>query len=377
MRISKIQTTPLMVPYTEPYYWAQGVVDGAVVVLVEAHSDSGLVGYGECIGTPATAPVQEYIRLASERCVGRDPFENAKLLSEAYHCLFQALGNCSAPRYAGQVFSGLEMALWDLMGKATGRAVHELLGGAVHDHIQYFGFAQGDTPDALAGSARALAEQGCDVIYVKVGRGDALDIAIVERVRAAIGPHRRLRIDPNEKWSPVKASRMIKKVAQYDIEFVEQPTDCESLAALAQVHAHSPVAIAADQLVFTPYDVFDVCREQAADLIVLGLHETGGIKRFCQSAHIAQAAGLNICIHGLYETGVTTCAANQAAATVPNLDDGNQYMNHLLEWDIIEAPDLSLRDGALPVLPGPGLGFSLDLDAVARAHEAYQARYTT
>ena len=204
-----------------------------------------------------------------------------------------------------------------------------------------------------------------------------MDIAIVERVRAAIGPHRRLRIDPNEKWSPVKASRMIKKVAQYDIEFVEQPTDCESLAALAQVHAHSPVAIAADQLVFTPYDVFDVCREQAADLIVLGLHETGGIKRFCQSAHIAQAAGLNICIHGLYETGVTTCAANQAAATVPNLDDGNQYMNHLLEWDIIEAPDLSLRDGALPVLPGPGLGFSLDLDAVARAHEAYQARYTT
>lgn len=371
MKISKIETLPLMVPYKEPYHWAQGVVNGAVVILVEVHSDSGLVGYGECIGTPAAAPIQAYLQLAGARCIGRDPFENAKLMSDAYHCLFQALGNCSAPRYAGQVFAGLEMALWDLMGKATGRAVHELLGGAVHDQIQYFGFAQGETADALARSAKALAEQGCEVIYVKVGRGDALDLAIVEQVRAAIGPERRLRIDPNEKWTPVRASRMIAKVADFDVEFVEQPTDCESLSALAQVHSNSPVAIAADQLVFTPYDAFNVCRERAADLIVLGLHETGGIRRFCQSAHVAQAAGVNVCIHGLYETGITTCAANHAAATVSNLDDGNQYMNHLLEWDIIETPDLVLRDGRLPVLAGPGLGFSLDLDAVARAREAH------
>lgn len=372
MKITKIETTPLMVPYKQPYHWAQGVVNGAVVVLVEVHTDTGLVGYGECIGTPAAAPIQVYLQLAGERCIGHDPFENANLMSEAYHCLFQALGNCSAPRYAGQIFAGLEMALWDLMGKATDRAVHELLGGAVHEQIQYFGFAQGDTAEEIARSAKTLAEQGCKVIYVKVGRGDALDLAIVEQVRIAIGPDRRLRIDPNEKWGPVRASRMINKVTEFDIEFVEQPTDCESLSALAQVRASSPVAIAADQLVFTPYDAFDVCREKAADLIVLGLHETGGIRRFCQSANVAQAAGVNICIHGLYETGVTTCAANQAAATVSNLDDGNQYMNHLLEWDIIETPDLVLRDGTLPVLPGPGLGFSLDLDAVSRARETYE-----
>ena len=143
------------------------------------------------------------------------------------------------------------------------------------------------------------------------------------------------------------------------------------MGAVSQVRASSPIAIAADQLVFTPYDAFDVCREKAVDLIVLGLHETGGIRRLCQSAHIAQAAGINICIHGLYESGITTCAANQAAATLTNLDDGNQYMNHLLEWDIIETPDLALRDGRLPVLAGPGLGFELDLDAVARARETY------
>jgi len=292
-------------------------------------------------------------------------------MREAYHSLFQAFGTCSSPRYAGQVFAGLEMALWDVMGKATGRAVHELLGGALHDEIQYFGFPQGEKAEEIAAHARSLANDGCDVIYVKVGRGDALDLAIVEQTRAAIGPNRRLRLDPNEQWGPLNAIRMIQKLAVFDIEFVEQPTDCESLAALAQVRAASPVAIAADQLVFTPYDVFNVCREQAADLIVLGLHETGGIARFWEAAHIAHAAGVDVCIHGLYETGITTCATNHAAAAVANLDDGNQYMNHLLEWDIISSPDLCLHEGRLPVLPGPGLGFELDVDAVGRASEAY------
>lgn len=371
MKITDIRTTPLLVPYKKPYHWAQGTVDGATVILVEVETDEGITGYGECIGTPSVAAIQAHLKLAGEICIGRSPFENARLMGEAYHALFQAFGTCSAPRYAGQVFAGLEMALWDAAGKAAGRAVHELVGGAVRDEIQYFGFPQGDSAEELAAEAKALAEAGCEVIYVKVGRGDALDLAIVEQVRAAIGPDRRLRIDPNEHWGALKAARMIPKVAEFDIEFVEQPTDCESISALAQVHAASPVAIAADQLVFTPHDAYDVCRAGAADLIVLGLHETGGISRFLKAAHIAEAAGINICTHGLYETGITTCAINQAAAAIPNLDDGNQYMNHFLQWDIIASPDLELKNGKLPVLGGPGLGFELDWDAVERARQGY------
>ena len=161
-------------------------------------------------------------------------------------------------------------------------------------------------------------------------------------------------------------------MSEFDVEFIEQPTNCESISALAQVRENSPIAIAADQLVFTPYDTFNVCREKAADLIVLGLHETGGLQRFSKCAHIAEAAGIDICLHGLYETGITTCAANQIGATIPNLDDGNQYMNHLLAWDIITSPYLELRAGVLPVLSGPGLGFNLDWDAVGKAGELFQ-----
>jgi muconate cycloisomerase len=250
VKITEVRTRPLLVPYTSPYHWAQGVIDGAMVILVEVDTDEGLTGYGESIGTPSTDGIQSYIKLAGANCVNRSPFENAQLMAEAYHALFQALGTCSSPRFGGQVLAGLEMALWDLMGKASGLAAHELMGGAVRNEIQYFGFAQGETAEEIAAEAKLLAESGCEVIYFKVGRGDALDIAIAQQVRAAIGPQKRLRMDPNEHWSPVRAARMIRKMCEFDVEFIEQPTNCESVAALAQVRANSPVAIAADLLLY-------------------------------------------------------------------------------------------------------------------------------
>ena len=372
MRISEIVTTPLWIPYKQPYHFAQGVIHGAGVILVEVHTDEGVTGYGESIGTPSAEGIRAYLARAADLCIGRSPFENARLMGEAYHALFELQGTCSAPRFAGQVLAGLEMALWDVMGKATGRPVHELLGGAVRDEVRYFGFPQGATAEDVAAEAGRLAASGCEVIYVKVGRGDRLDTEVVAQVRAAIGPDKRLRLDPNEHWSPARAARMIRRLSAYDIELVEQPTHAESLDALARVRANSPVAIAADQSVFTPADALDACRQHAADLLVVGLHETGGLLRFCKVAHIAAAADIDVCMHGLYETGITTAAANHAAAVTPNLDDGNQYMNHLLAWDIVKHPDLTLRDGKLPVLDGPGLGFTMDRDAVARAAEAWK-----
>ena len=371
MKITKINTKPLLIPYKKPFHWAQGVIEAAEVILVEVETDAGVTGYGESIGSPSAIAIQALLHKAGEICVSHSPFENTRLMRQAYQQLFMAHGTCSAPRFAAQVLAGLEMALWDVAGKATGCAVHELLGGAVRDYVQYFGFPQGESAEELAKEAREWAENGSDVIYVKVGRGEELDLAIAAQVRAAIGK-KRLRLDANEAWDPLTASRMIRKLADFDIEFIEQPTTSESLAALSQVKVVSPIAIAADQLVFTPEDVYDVCRHQAADIIVLGLHETGGIGRFCKAAAIAEAAGINICLHGLYETGITTCATNQVASTLSNLDDGNQYMNHFLKEDIIMSPELILKEGKLPVLPGPGLGFELDWDAIGRAAEAHE-----
>ena len=192
-------------------------------------------------------------------------------------------------------------------------------------------------------------------------------------VRDAIGG-RRLRVDANEAWDPLTAIRIINRFAEFDPEFVEQPTPARAIGALRQVKRAVDVPIAADQCAYTIAEVFEVCRLRAADLLVLGPHETGGLLGLRKAAAIAEAAGLNVCIHGQQESGITTCASNQIAATLPNLDDGNQIMHQLLEEDLVATPDLTVQAGKLRALEGPGLGFEINWDAVNRAAERYQSQ---
>ena len=181
MRISEVVTTPLWIPYKQPYHWAHGVTLGAGVVLVEVRTDEGVTGYGESIATPSAEAICTYLSLAADLCIGRSPFENARLMGEAYHALFELKGTCSAPRFACQVMAGLEMALWDVMGKATGRPVRQLLGGAVHDEVQYFGFPRGKTAQEVANEAKRLADAGREP-HRRCGGS--------ERLHAAGGPSR-------------------------------------------------------------------------------------------------------------------------------------------------------------------------------------------
>src|SRR4051794_23250888 len=190
MKITRIETKPLRIAYKVPFHWAQGVVEAAEVILVQVHTDEGIVGIGESMSSASGLSVELLLREAGKVCVGRNPFEISAITTSAYQHLFAARGNCSAPRFGALVLAGLEMALWDLVGKASGRAVHELMGGAVQSSIQYFGFPQGDTAEELAAEAGSFVAAGCDVIYVKIGRGQELDLQIAKQVRAAIGSRR-------------------------------------------------------------------------------------------------------------------------------------------------------------------------------------------
>ena len=373
MRITAVRATPLFLPYRQPYHWAYGVVDGAETVLVEIDTDAGVTGIGESTGATDAGAVLAALNRVTPDLIGHLAYDNARLVERLHRKHFGGLGPANQRRYSNQILAGIELALWDALGKALGQPVHRLLGGAVRDEIAYFGFIQGDATAEVAAHARELAGQGFEVLYLKVGRGDALDLANTRAVRAAIGD-RRLRLDANEAWDTLTARRMIAALLPFAPEFVEQPSPAESPAALARLRRVAPVPIAADQLVSTPQQVFEVCRHEAADVIVLGIHETGGLLGMRKAAAVAEAAGLNICLHGVYESGITTCASNQVAATIPNLDDGNQIMVQLLAEDLVAAPPLATMDGRLPVIEGPGLGFELDRDAVARAAERWRQR---
>ena len=367
MKITAIRTTPLALPYHQQYYMSSATGKGATSMLVEVETDANVVGIGETLGFIAVEGLQRTYEALAPLFIGEPVFDIERLFEHASNATFLNVTG----RFRNRFWAGLEMALWDALGKACGQPVHRLLGGAAQQRISYFAFPQGNDAQQLADSAAQAVDAGFEVFYMKVGRGEQTDLANVAAVRQAIGD-RRLRLDANEAWDPVAAIRMIRQLEKYEPEFVEQPTTNESIEALRQVKNSVGVPIAADQSVLTLGDVYEVCRRQAADLIVIGPHETGGLLGFKKAAAIAEAAGLAVCVHGVvHESGITTCAANQIAATVRNLDDGNQIMCQLLEHHLVAAPSLVPSSGQLAVSERPGLGFDLDTDAVQAAHEHY------
>jgi muconate cycloisomerase len=365
--ITGIRLTPLFLTFKEPYHWAGRVDHGSPVVLVEVETDAGITGIGETVSSLAAEMSTAAFRAVEPLLLGQPVHDVARLVHEARH-----LGTFNhMPWFADFVLAGFEMALWDAIGKAAGQPVYRLLGGAVRDSVDYFGFVQGDTTDELVEDARELAAAGYGVIYLKVGRGDEADVRNTAAVREAIGG-RRLRVDPNCAWSVPDAIRMIHALEPYGIDWVEQPTTLLSVTAMRQVREAVHVPVAADQAVLTEYDVYDFVRQRACDAICLSTHEAGGLLAFGRAAAIAGAAGVPICLHGQSVSGITDAAQHHLGLSTPNLTDGNQIMHQLLVEDIVTAPDLTPKDGKIGLIDAPGLGVELDRDAVQRAAERYE-----
>lgn len=366
IRITGLRLTPLFLAFKQPYHWAGRVDHGSAVVLVEVETDAGITGTGESTASLAAEGTVAALRAVEPLFIGQPVHDVTRLCHEARH-----LGSFNhTPWHADFVLAGFEMALWDIIGKAAGQPVYRLLGGAVRDEVDYFGFVQGDTTEELVEDARALAAAGYGVIYLKVGRGDDADVRNTAAVREVIGG-RRLRLDPNCAWSVPDAIRMIHRLEPFDIDWVEQPTTLLSLSAMRQVREAVNVPIAADQAVFTPADVYDICRQRAADAIVLSPHEAGGLLAFGRAAAIAEAAGVPVCLHGQGVSGLTDAAQHHLGLCTANLTDGNQIMHQLLREDLVASPDLTPARGKIGLLAAPGIGVELDRDAVARAAERY------
>ncbi len=369
MNIAEIRVTPMTLPLKKPYIWSQGVEHAFHVNLIEIVAEDGTIGIGETTTAPDAGAQAIVLRKITRGFIGKSVFEASRLQQEAYRANFLAFGG-NMPRYANQLLSGIDMACLDLQGKLLGRPVWDLLGGARRDDVGYFYFLQGDTVEEIVEDARAAMAGGHPIIYLKVGIDPDRDVEATAAVRAVIGKAR-LRLDANEAWDPALALRMITRLQPFDIEYIEQPTPSTALEALGQVTARSPIAIGADQAVFTLNEVYQATRRRDADMIAVGPREIGGLRPMMKAAAIAEAAGMKICIHSSMTTGITTCAEYHVAKAIPNLDDGNQIMWQLLEETVISDPDVAPVKGRLKLPHKPGLGFTLDRDAVARAHARF------
>jgi L-alanine-DL-glutamate epimerase-like enolase superfamily enzyme len=367
MKITNVEAIPLAIPLEQEFHWAGGAQVGANLVLFAVHTDEGVTGYGESVCEDPAAVVS-YGKLMARQLIGRSPGDMEAILrsiwSEGRWKMF--------PQFTQLTFAGIEVACWDALGRALGVPTSTFFGGAVRDELDYFGFLQGDDATTLAAHARQLAGEGYRVIYLKVGRGARDDDTIVAAVREAIGPEPLLRIDPNEAWDLATAVERIRRLEQYDLDWVEQPVPAQDVAGLAHVRRSVSTKIAADQAVFTTGQLREVLAKEAADVIVQGSHDAGGLYRFKQQAFVCEAHGLNVNRHAFMESELSFLANAQVAATIPNLTLGNQQMHQLLAERLTLGPAPEIRGGRFSLNDAPGHGFELDLDAVARAHERWQ-----
>jgi L-alanine-DL-glutamate epimerase-like enolase superfamily enzyme len=363
VKITAVIATPIALPLVQPFRYRSGVQEGVNLVLFAVETDEGITGYGESICEDPAAVVS-YGRLMARAFVGRSPGEVEAILGELWrNGRWRVL-----PHFSLQILSGIESACWDALGKGLGVPASTFFGGRVHDEVDFMAFPQGDTAEELAREAAAFTAEGHRVVYIKVGREQRDDMEVVGAVREAIGPEKLLRVDPNEGWDVPTAVDAIRRLEAFDLDWVEQPVAAGNIAGLARVRNSVETKIAADQAVHTTAELRAVLEQEAADAIVLGSHESGGLWRWRQMAYLAESYGIPMNRHACPESAISTFAALQVMGCLPNQTLGNQVMHHLLSEQLTTTP-IEIVSGRAAVPTAPGLGFEIDLDAVERARE--------
>ena len=263
--------------------------------------------------------------------------------------------------------AGLEMACYDVVGKALGTPVYNLLGGLVRDRVPLsFSIPFGE-PGEMARFAAELAGQGYRTVKVKVGVDARRDVEAVRRVREAVGPDVRVRVDANMAWrTPKEAVGMIADMEPYRPELVEQPLQPRDLAGMAFVRRHARVPIMADESVWTPRDAMDVIRAGAADVVNVYVSESGGLLPASRTFAMCEAAGIPCMIGSMPEFGVGTAAAIHLGVAMTNLGLDSDTCGVLYHAEDCLATPLRIEAGFAYPPAGPGLGVELDMDVVKR-----------
>lgn len=366
MKIVRIETTPVEIPMLPDKVMrtSLGIHDRSLFALVRVHTDEGLTGLGEVSSTPNWSgedgiTASHLIRTRLEPALlGENPTHIEKLSRRMNHAL------------AGNPFAkaGVEMALWDLLGKEAGLPLYRLLGGPVRDFVTTKFSISGAHPERAAETARWAMEQGFKTVKVKVGLGPNEDYLRVKAVREAIGAEVRLGIDANGGWSTREAIREIGRLSEFGLIFAEQPVSPVDVTWLADVRRQVNIPVMADESVFTLQDAMSVARAGAADILSVYVGK-GGIGAARKIAAVAEAAGLTCTVGSNIEIGIASAAMIHLAMATPGIGAEDFPCDIIGPFyygtDLLKEP-LNLKGGEARPPEKPGLGVELDEAAVDR-----------
>jgi L-alanine-DL-glutamate epimerase-like enolase superfamily enzyme len=369
VKVASVETLPVSVPYKHREVSSIVARDGVSDVLVKVTTDDGLVGWGEACCGADTASVEAALRAMAPFVVGRDPWNREAMRRDLFtHGLWQfraGTGNFA--------WAGIDMALWDVCGRACGQPIWRLLGGLQVEEATYFYYlARGDR-ESLAAQVEDGLRAGFDVFYLKVGVDDAEDLEMVSHTREALGAGPRLRLDANGSWSVPQALHNLRALAEYDIDFVEQPVRDHPVGHLGELRARVPMAVCANEGLWSEADAYARIRARDADVYCFSAYWVGSVGSFHRLSWLAAYEGFQVCKHTHGELGLAAAAGHHVVLTLPNGVDGHQQTAYLMEHDILTEPLPIATGPRWGPIEAPGLGVDVDEDAVAEAAARYRA----
>lgn len=368
MRITQLETFIVSVPYRHREVSSRVQRDGVTDILVKLTADNGLVGWGESCSGADAASVEQAVQSAKPFVLGRDPWQTEAMYRDFFKVGlwdFRPMTGCFA-------FSGIDMALWDLCGKACGQPLYRLLGGALRETVDYFHYlAQGDET-SLRRQCEEGVRQGYRCFYLKVGIDARAEETMLETVRQVIGPEGKIRIDANEAWSVPEAIRHLTRWHErFGIDFVEAPVPIHPVENMLDLRRHVSVTLCANEGLGRPVDVYRVIKSRCADVLNFSSVWVGSLRQFAHLSWTAAQEGQWVCKHTHGELGLAAAAAQHVLLSIPNAIEGNQQTCALMEDDILQRR-LPIADGPTwGRIELPGLGVEVDEAKVAIYHDAY------
>lgn len=372
MKIVSVQTHVLRHRLEQPFQSAFSTFHDRWACLVEITCDTGLVGWGECLG-PA-GPNAAIVKAMSGLLVGKNPLDIEPVWLDLYN-QFRDQGQRGATMTAQ---SGIDIALWDLAGKHFGAPVHTLLGGAHRAEIPAYatgGFRPvgRDRKATVAAEVAGYVAQGFRAAKIKIGFGVDEDAEVIAAVREAIGPEAGLMIDANHGYDALEAIELGNRVAHLGIGWFEEPVTPELLRAYREVRARQPIPVAGGETWHGRAAFAQAIEAGAVDILQPDVCGCGGITEMRKIVAMAETAGIRVVPH-VWGTAVALAASLQMLATLPPSPPRHGARAPWLEFDqthnpfrqaIVKTP-FRHQGGIVAIPAGPGLGIEIDREALAR-----------
>jgi len=357
----------------------------ALRLILQLVLEDGTVGLGESTGGDVRL---ERLGAAARAVVGMDVFDTTAVAAAIDTVL---LPTVPSSHERGWTTSAVEVACLDAQGKLLGRSVSDLLGGAVRDAVPFAAYlfykwaehpaldgnpAVGDEwgealdPAGIVEQARLMQQRyGFSSFKLKGGVFPPDEEIAAMKALAEAFPGQPLRLDPNTAWT-VETSRYVARELDGFLEYLEDPTP--TIPGMAEVAKTSPMPLATNMCVVAWEHLKPAVEQDAIQVLLTDHHYWGGLRRTRELAAVCEAFGIGLSMHSNSHLGISLAAMTHVAAAIPNLDTScdTHYPWNFAD-DVVVPGVLELRDGAVKVPTGPGLGVELDHDVLERLHRVY------